>query len=286
GRFILQQGWAQASLDLSPAVTSLRDRVRRGVTKAVTDAVKAETKPDEAHNATIRQDLIALCGPHPKLEERGVSEETCAALGIGYLAQGRSPLKGRIVFQVADARVTKKSDGQRVRVILSHLGRAVSEDDDAKYLFYPGFHKSAELYGQEILWLHEEAAAQMAATGSIVLTEGPFDVAKAFEAGLRNVVGSFGASLSTTQASKLAELAKTFGVTEILLVFDRDMAGRDGAAKAADRLADMGLRPRIFDWSAPVATTTIGPVNIPLSINDLADFSTQQIAWLRQRQLL
>lgn len=120
-----------------------------------------------------------MCDTHPRLVERGISEETCAALGIGYLAHGRSPLKGRIVFQVADARETHKSDGQKVRVILSHVGRATTEDADAKYLFYPGFHKSAELYGQEIPWLHEDAFEQIQETGFIVLPEGPFDVAKA-----------------------------------------------------------------------------------------------------------
>jgi hypothetical protein len=53
-----------------------------------------------------------------------------------------------------------------------------------------------------------------------------------------------------------------------------------------DTLADIGLQTRIFDWSAPVATSTMGPVHIPLAIKDLADLSTQQIAWLRQRKLL
>lgn len=283
GRFILEHGWAHASVDLSQPVTGQRDKVRRSVTKAVTEKTGAVLTPS---NAPIRQDLIAMCGTHPRLEERGVSEETCAALGIGYLAQGRSPLKGRSVFQVADARETSKSEGHKVRVILSHLGRATTDETDAKYLFYPGFHKSAELYGQEILWLHEDAFEQATKTGFIVLTEGPFDVAKAYEAGLRNVVGSFGAALSETQARKLAELARHHNVQEIRLVFDRDKAGREGAVRATKLLSDIGLNVRNFDWNAPVAKTAKGPVHIPPEIQDLADLSTQQIAWLRQQQLL
>lgn len=283
GRFILEHGWAHASVDLSQPVTGQRDKVRRSVTKAVTEKSKVDST---ASNAPIRQDLIAMCDTHPRLEERGISEETCAALGIGYLAQGRSPLKGRIVFQVADARETSKSDGQKVRVILSHLGRALTDDTDAKYLFYPGFHKSAELYGQEIPWLHEDAFEQIADTGFIVLTEGPFDVAKAYEAGLRNVVGSFGAALSEAQARKLADLARHHNVQEIRLVFDRDKAGREGAARAVKLLSDIGLNARSFDWDAPVARTATGPVHIPPEIQDPADLSTQQIAWLRQQQLL
>ncbi|KAB7613637.1 hypothetical protein F9L33_09670 [Amylibacter sp. SFDW26] len=168
GRYILEQGWAHASVDLSQPVTHTRDSVRRSVTKSVT----ACDKPNAPFNEVIRQDLIAMCDHHDVLNQRGISTETCDALGIGFLPQGRSPLKGRIVFQVADARA--KKEGQPAeRVILSHLGRAISEDIDPKYLFYPGFHKSAELYGQEILWLNEDAHEQIAKTGSIVLTEGP-----------------------------------------------------------------------------------------------------------------
>lgn len=283
GRLILENGWAHAPVDLSQPVTGQRDKVRRSVTKAVTEKTGADSTPS---NAPIRQDLIAMCGTHPRLEERGISEETCAALGIGYLAQGRSPLKGRIVFQVADARETSKSEGQKVRVILSHVGRAISDDADAKYLFYPGFRKSDELYAQEIPWLHEDAFEQITKTGFIVLTEGPFDVAKAYEAGLRNVVGSFGAALSEVQANKLADLARYHNVQEIRLVFDRDKAGREGAARATKLLSDIGLNARNFDWNAPVAQTAKGPVQIPPEIKDLAYLSNQQIAWLRQQKLL
>lgn len=252
--------------------------MRRGVTKAVTAVTEDETPV----NAPIWQDLLQLCDYHEVLAERGISEETCELLGIGYLPQGRSILKGRIVFQVADARRTAKSGDQFDRVILSHLGRSV-DDTEPKYLFYPGFHKSSELYGQELIGLHEAAAEQIAQTKSIVLTEGPFDVAKAVEAGLRNVVGSFGASLSKAQAEKLRAMADACGAETIRLVYDRDQAGRDGAAKAATLIQETGLTPSIFDWDAPVSRNSQGEVFIPTDVQDLADLSSKQIQWLRQR---
>ncbi len=190
---------------------------------------------------------------HPAIEARGISEDTCELLGIGYLPQGRSPLKGRIVFQVADARAVNTKGDPPSRVILSHLGRAASDDTDPKYLFYQGFHKSAELYGQELLWLHEDAADQAQTHGGILLTEGPFDVAKAAEAGFRNVVGAFGAALSTTQAGKLANLARHLGVDTIRIAFDRDEAGQSGALKAAALIEQAGLKAQVFDWDASVA---------------------------------
>lgn len=278
GRLILERGWAHASVDLSAPVTRQRDTVRRGVTKAVTPVTEDETPV----NAPIRQDLLQLCDYHEVLAERGISEETCELLGIGYLPQGRSILKGRIIFQVADARRTAKSGDQLDRVILSHLGRSI-DDTEPKYLFYQGFHKSSELYGQELIELHEAAAEQIAQTKSIVLTEGPFDVAKAVEAGLRNVVGSFGASLSKAQAEKLRAMADACGAETIRLVYDRDQAGRDGAAKAAALIQETGLTPSIFDWDAPVSRNSQGEVFIPTDVQDLADLSSKQIQWLRQR---
>ncbi len=279
GRMILERGWAHASVDLGQPVTTARDSVRRGVT----DAVTAEPDDTEPANAPIRQDLLKMCEYHPAIEARGVSEETCDLLGIGYLPQGRSTLKGRIVFQVADARVTAKSDGQRTRVILSHLGRAVGDDAEPKYLFYQGFRKSDELYGQEMPWLHEDAVEQARATGAILLTEGPFDVAKAVEAGFCNVVGSFGAALSKAQAAKLVDLSRFLGTETIRIAFDRDKAGQDGAIRAAERLQAQGLKTEIFDWNAPMARGASGDVFIPDEVQDLADLSTKQLKWLRQR---
>jgi DNA primase len=279
GRLILENGWAHASVDLGKPVTNTRDRVRRGVTSAVTGGTDAEPPV----NDPIRQDLLKLCEYHPAIETRGISEETCALLGIGYLPQGRSPLKGRIVFQVADARVTNKSEGERTRVILSHVGRAISDEADPKYLFYQGFHKSAELHAQEILSLHEDAAEQVRSTGTILLTEGPFDVAKAVEAGFRNVVGSFGAALSKAQASKLTAMARELGADRIRIAYDRDEAGQQGAAKAADKLMALGLVVEVFDWNATMARGPKGDVFIPDEVQDLADFSTKQLQWLRDR---
>ena len=137
-----------------------------------------------------------------------------------------------------------------------------------------------------MIWLHEDAVDQIQATNTIILTEGPFDVAKVVEAGLRNVVGSFGASLSDRQAAKLKEMSDAFGTTNIHIVYDRDEAGRKGADKAAERLLSIGLNPQIFDWNAPIARTARGDVFIPKSTADLADFTIEQLSWLRAKSLI
>lgn len=281
GRILLENGWAEASIDLSPT-QSQRISTRTKVHQAVEQPASNQNFDGlTVRNDAIRQDLIPLCTDHEMIRERGISEETCELLGIGYLPQGRSPLKGRIIFQIADARVTKSSDGEKTRVILSHIGRAVNDKQDPKYLFYEGFHKSAELYGQELIWLHADAGKQIRETGTILLTEGLFDVAKAVEAGLRNVVGSFGASLSKMQALKLKEMADRFGIRRVVIAYDRDEAGAIGSSKAQALLQDLGLEADPFDWSAPLGRNKSGLVTIPEPITDLCEFNCDQISWLR-----
>lgn len=289
GHILLDRGWTTCT-GVHSEVDTIHSETRSKINGSIGRTSVSKNKPNaEEHsyqNQPIRQNLLDLCTTHEMLEERGIGPKTCELLGIGYLPQGRSPLKNRIIFQVADARVTAKSDSGRGRVILSHLGRAVDESQDPKYLFYEGFHKSDELYGQELIWLHEDVEKQIQQTSCIVLTEGPFDVAKAVEAGLRNVVGSFGASLSDGQAAKLKEMSDAFGTTNIRIVFDRDEAGRNGAKKAAERLQAAGLNPQIFDWNAPIARCAKGDVFIPKSTADLADFTIEQLSWLRAKKLI
>lgn len=281
GHYLIDRGWAHCSAERSQ-VRMERTNTRSQVRNTIQPVASQTSHHETPQNQPIRQDLIKLCTSHDILQTRGIGEDTCRLLGIGYLPQGRSPLKDRIVFQVADARISAKSQ-EKTRVILSHIGRAVRDQQEPKYLFYEGFHKSAELYGQEVLWLHEDAERQTRDCGHVTLTEGPFDVARAFDAGLRNVVGSFGSSLSRAQAVKLKEFSDHCGVTRVMIVFDRDDAGIRGAQKAQETLGEFGLDGRIFEWDAPLGQSSSGVVRIPDTISDLAELNDDQITWLRRR---
>jgi len=270
--YILAHGWAS---NIAAAVRHTETTVRKKV-KAV------QSFP---LNEPIRQDLLPLCRYHNYLESRGLSEETCKSLGIGYLPQGRSPLRGRVVFQIRDARVNSKT-GQREQVVLSHMGRAVDDDTKPKYLFYEGFRKSNELYGQDIIWTDPEAKRQIQDTGYIVLTEGPFDVAKAYEAGLRNVVGSFGAHLSDHQVSALKNMCENFEIDHVKIIYDRDCAGQKATLKTMKAIEDSGFKTSAFDWCISFANKDKSPVILPEKITDLAGFNSKQIVWLRNYELL
>ena len=69
----------------------------------------------------------------------------------------------------------------------------------------------------------------------------------------------------------------------IRIVFDRDEAGQSGALKAATLIEQAGLKAQIFDWDASVARSSKGDVFIPPKVQDLAEFSTEQLQWLRSR---
>jgi len=268
--FILEHGWAKSALLV---------REQQEETK-----IKVEKISQPIKNEPIRQNLLPMCTHHDYLAARGISEATCKALGIGYLPQGRSPLRGRVIFQIRDVRVSKKT-GDLEPVILSHMGRAVKNDQKPKYLFYEGFHKSAELYGQDILMLDPEAQRQVQETGHIVLTEGPFDVAKAYEAGLRNVVASFGASLSESQVVSLKAMCEAHDVNSVLIAYDRDKTGINGSEKALVDIFEHGQNASAFNWNSTFSSRS-GPVTFPQTIQDLAGFDVQQLNWLRQKSLI
>ena len=295
GAYIVEQGWSVVPhrQDRQARASSTKPKQTAVKTKRAVQVLEQSLSSETSENAPIRQDLLPLCVYHEAIQVRGISEATAQELGIGYLAQGRSPLRGRIVFQVRDARPPKKkavkskgpksqTQGQDLApIILSHLGRAVKEDQQPKYLFYEGFHKSQEILGQDRLWLHPETIEQIKATGTLVLTEGPFDWAKMVEAGLHNVGATMGAVLSESQAQKVKALAAYHRISAIILAFDRDKAGREGAIKAKALLNQLDLDVLIFDWDRIVGRIDGEPAGIPDLIQDVADFSPDQLIWLR-----
>jgi len=274
-RYVVEQGWSRFAPS-SPA-THAAEKTQQRSAKAI--------EQGQHSNPAIRQDLLPLTSYHNYLAERGLSEETCEELGIGFLGQGRSPLRERVIFQLRDARLKSKKSTKKETAIISHIGRAI-DDQQPKYLFYEGFHKSAELLGQDRCWLDQTTIEQIKETGFILVTEGPFDWAKCIEAGLLNVVCSMGATLSDTQSYKLKALCDHHCVNEATIAYDRDQAGKEGAIKAAESLSMVGLKGLIFDWEAVLGKHKGKHVHITANIRDLADQSTKQLGWLRQRSLL
>lgn len=221
-------------------------------------------------------------GTHPEFVRRGISKATCDYLGAGYLARGNGAMDKRIVFQIRG--VEAVAGGGLVPVVLNHIGRATTEDqetENGKWWHYPGFVKTLEIFNIDKLLLDPKAIEQVKETGRVVIVEGCFDTAKMIQAGLLNVCATFGAYMDQDQLPRFKLLAERLPVKEFLVFYDRDRAGIDGQLKASLLMETNLMAARGFDWNR---TFTNGQrvVSLPPSINDPCEFSIEQLRFLRK----
>lgn len=273
GGWLLDQG--VSSLDGSEASPRL---IKPKGGDAQNDLFASEGKKNQA----IRFNLIPYFsqqGEHHEFVRRGISKATCDYLGCGYLAKGRGAMEGRIVFQVRG--VEGAEDGTFKPVILSHIGRATTEEQAqqaGKWYHYPGFIKTLELYNLDKLLLDERAASQAKRSGCVVLVEGCFDVAKLVEAGIYNVVATFGAHLDENQLPRVRLAAEVLGIDRFLVWYDRDKAGIEGQAAALALLKAFGVQGTGFDWGVRLSS-------LQSPVKDACDFSVDQLRGLRDQVL-
>lgn len=298
GRIILDNGWA-----LLPAEPENSKAARKGKgrkTGSRSQKPKTDQTPDvtenvdstdhKSANQPIRQDLLPLLseqGTHPEFARRGISEQTCKYLGCGYLASGRSRLRDRIVFQVRGVEETEA--GGISPIVLTHIGRATTPEqveNTGKWLVYRGFKKTHELYNIDELLILSISQEQIRRTGRIVVVEGPFDVAKCMEAGIHNVVATFGADLSEHQLQRFSLITKHAPPAIFLIWFDRDKAGRHAQVKAMSMLYDHGFQAAGFDWDRAFIDATGRAHTIPEAITDPCDMSVEQLQWLRTKGVI
>jgi transposase len=242
-------------------------------------------KKRDSQNRPVKADLRRwVVYEHPYLKERGISRSTCQYLGCGFLperpeASPRSPLNGRMVFQV---RGIARQSSQLKPVILSHVGRALTLDQektDGKYWGY-SFFKGLEIYNQDNLLLDKNAQNQIRDHG-LVLVEGFFDVAKLVEAGLLNVGALMGAYITEEQIQQLKFIDTQVAISRINLFLDRDETGISGAQRAVSLLENNGFSVRAFDWNQHFEKPDGTVINIPETIKDAGDMSVHQFMWLR-----
>lgn len=163
--------------------------------------------------------------------------------------------------------------------------RATTPEQEAqgKWRFYRGFNPSQELYNLDNVLLDNEAARQTIKTKRIVLVEGAFDVAKCVEAGIKNVVATFGARLSDVQAEKLRGTLSQLNAKEVRVFYDRDTVGKKAATNTVKRLQDLGVTATTFDWQHQYGPSQ---KSIPDTIQDPCDFNAAQLRWLRNKRVL
>jgi DNA primase len=195
------------------------------------------------------------------LLERGLTEETLKTFRVGYAPSTWDKLMQlartgnythKEMFDAGLATRGGKSEGrlydrfrrrimfplqdQRGRV-LGFGARALGADQQPKYLNSPDgeiFHKGDIVFGAH----HARVAAARA--DEVIAAEGYMDVLALHQAGMKNVIGVMGTSLTDKQVGELAKLAKT-----VLLALDADAAGQEAMLRAQRVAASSSLSLRV-----------------------------------------
>ena len=282
---MLEQGLCQTP-QVSNQTSGRTHRSLRSTSGNPVNNGKRPAKELELGNKPIRQSLVPSLerdGLHPLLKERRISQTTCEYLGCGFLPKTKSPLSERIVFQIRG--VEETTSGLKP-TILGHIGRATNDsqcESHGKWLTYAGFQKRFELYNVDRLLTDPEAIAQVQLTGHVLIVEGPFDVAKCIEAGIRNVVATLGSDLLEDALPKFDLIQKYTNPKSYVVWFDRDEVGKQGQTAAVELLERAGYPSTGFDWEQSFGDQKI---QIPEALADPCDMSCQQLSWLRRGNLI
>ena len=134
--------------------------------------------------------------------------------------------RNRLMFPVVDVRGS----------VIGFSGRIIG-DGEPKYLNSPEtavFKKSQNLFAMNL--------AKKSKSGYIILTEGNLDVVSLHQAGFDSAVASLGTSLTPEQARLISRY-----VSEVLLCYDGDNAGRKATDRAIGILNKLDLKVRVLE---------------------------------------
>ncbi|MCZ2146543.1 MAG: DNA primase [Bryobacterales bacterium] len=195
------------------------------------------------------------------LQERGVSAPTAEQFGLGLAERGGAALtqilrkEGFAEFFEESGLVMKRQDGSgffdrfRGRLIFpihneqgkiaGFAGRALSKDDEPKYLNSP----ETAVYKKSLLLYNLNRAREAARKEErFLLVEGYMDVIGLCSVGITEVVASCGTALTHGQVKLMKRFAD-----QVIVNFDPDAAGARGAAKSIEVLLDENARVRILE---------------------------------------
>jgi 5S rRNA maturation endonuclease (ribonuclease M5) len=149
---------------------------------------------------------IDLSIPSAYYASRENSEETLRHFGVGDY-YGTDTFGGRAMIPVHN------SNGD----LIAYSGRAIKEFITPKFIFTKGFQRNYCLYN------HHRALEHAKKTQTLFITEGPGDVWRLFECGVKNAVAIFGKSISQNQIYLLL----SSDISKVVVLTDNDQAGRE-----------------------------------------------------------
>ncbi len=195
------------------------------------------------------------------LRGRALSDETMKKFGLGYAGHGSGKLYDYLKQQGFSDRVLHESgiftfsergisDKFWDRVIFPYMdkngkviafgGRLMVPSERApKYLNSPEtriFIKGKNLYGMHL--------ARHSHEKYMLLCEGYMDTIALHQAGFDNAVGSMGTALTPQQAKLISSY-----VSEVVLTYDQDEAGRNAILRAIPILKEAGIVTKVVDMT-------------------------------------
>jgi DNA primase len=221
---------------------------------------EALLKVHEVAAAWFRDQLLSPAGTRIRrqIAERGITDATADAMGLGFAPPSRTAMKEALLKQglsegllLRAGLLVQREDGPSVDRFRNRLmipirrdtgsviafgGRAVESEQQPKYLNSPEtpiYSKGRTLYGLD---LSKPAIRQK---GFGILVEGYFDFGQVFQAGFP-VVASCGTALTAQQVQQLHRFA-----SKVVLSFDPDAAGQGAAAKSCDLFVADGFEVNV-----------------------------------------
>ena len=221
---------------------------------------EALLKAHEIAAAWFKDQLASPAGTPARrlLADRGITAETAGVLGLGF-APASGGLRARLMKEglsepslLKSGLLAQRDEGparDRFRnrlmfpicrengAVVAFNGRAMTADQQPKYYNSPEtpiYVKGRTLYGLNF------AKASISRVKYVVLVEGQFDWAQAYQAGITNVVASSGTALTPVQARLLRRFA-----AKVVLSFDPDAAGQGAAARTSELLVAEGFQVNV-----------------------------------------
>src|SRR5690625_187114 len=205
--------------------------------------------------------LYSKGGEHAKeyLNNRGIHESTIKKFRIGF-----SLLKSDVTFQflknkgfnystLAENKVLRRLNNGKLSNMLRNRivfpirdyqnrtvalgGRSIDKDNKVKYI---NSEESIIFKKQDNLFGFPQAMEDIESLSYAIVLEGYFDVLKAYQNGVKNVVASLGTALTTNQALLLKNITDN-----IVIAYDGDGAGMDNSFRSASILDSIGCHVRI-----------------------------------------
>jgi len=201
---------------------------------------RKETKSSKSH---LTRDIVRprLHRPSNYYLRRGYSQEVLDEFDIGVCLDSGQEMRDRVVVPVYD---------EEYGVLVGCVGRSMVETSKMKWKNSKGFSKSIWLYALN------KSKDFIKPCGTAILVEGQGDVWRLWEAGIKNVVGMFGSSLSDVQTHLLKEL----GISNLVVLTDSDGAGQNAKEKIRDKCSDL-----------------FNIIEVDMPANDVGEMSVEEI---------